>query len=274
MRAFIVPALMTLAFVPPALAQTDSPVASPAPAVAAADNVASPAVAVVHDTTPVKISFPGMGETVLNISATERLHVPQDLLLASLNIEKENADPKALQVAINDAMKAAMASAQAVTDVKSSTGQYYVYQHEPVISIPKTTKGTTASSKTWRGTQTIDLKSTNAEALLTLAGKLQEAGLVMTNLTYTLSPEKADEAKDSLMEAALAKVKTRADRAAKAMGKSRTDLVEVSVDAADNMQPIMMRSMAFGGAASKTAPTAEPGETEITLTVTAKALLK
>lgn len=266
MRAFVVPALLSFAFIAPAMAQTD---AVPAPAV-----IAAPAPAVVHDAPPVKISFPGMGETMLNISATERVQVPQDLLLASLNIEKENADPKALQAAINDAMKAAMTAAQAVTDVKTSTGQYYVYQYEPVISIPKTTKGNAASAKTWRGSQTIELKSTNAEALLTLAGKLQASGLVMTNLTYTLSPEKADEAKDSLMEAALAKVKTRADRAAKAMGKSRTDLVEVSIDAADNAQPMMMRAMSFGGADAKSAPTAEPGETEITLTVTAKALLK
>ncbi len=57
-----------------------------------------------------------------------------------------------------------------------------------------------------------------------------------------------------------------------------TDLVEVSVDAADNPihPPMMMRTMAMdGGAMEKSAaPTAEPGETEITLTVSARALLK
>lgn len=79
------------------------------------------------------------------------------------------------------------------------------------------------------------------------------------------------------MEAALAKVKARAERAAKAMGKNRTDLVEVSVDAADNPihPPMMMRAMAIDGAMEKSAaPTAEPGETEITLTISARALLK
>ena len=62
------------------------------------------------------------------------------------------------------------------------------------------------------------------------------------------------------------------------MGKSRTDLVEVTVDTADNMvhPPMMMRAVAMdaGGAMEKSAPSAEPGETEITLTVSARALLK
>ncbi len=255
MRALAVPVLMTLAFTSPALAQT----------------------AATQEATPAKITFPGGSETILNISATERLQVPQDLLLASLRIEQEGADPKILQAAINEAMKKAMTASKMVPTVKASTGQYYVYQYDPNPQ-PVPMKDGQKPALQWRGSQSIELQSTSADDLLKLAGSLQEAGLVMGNLSYTLSPEKADEAKDSLMEAALAKVKTRAERAARAMGKSRTDLVEVSVDAADNPihPPMMMRTMAMdGGAMEKAAaPTAEPGETEITLTVSARALLK
>lgn len=99
----------------------------------------------------------------------------------------------------------------------------------------------------------------------------------MNGLNYTLSPEKAEEIKDSLMEAALVKLKARADRAAKALGKNNTALVEVTIDAGNNYYGApMMRSMAMdsGAAMEKMAtPVAEPGQSEITLTVNARALL-
>lgn len=254
MRALIVSVLLTVTLTSPAWAQA----------------TATP------EATPARISFPGNGETILNISATERMQVPQDLLQASLRIEKESADPKAVQAAINEAMLRAVETTKQVSTVDVSTGQYYVYQYDPNPQ-PNPMKTGQKPMLKWRGSQTIDLQSTSADDLIKLAGTLQEAGLIMNNLSYTLSPEKADEAKDSLMEAALAKVKARAERAAKAMGKNRTDLVEVSVDAADNPihPPMMMRAMAIDGAMEKSAaPTAEPGETEITLTISARALLK
>lgn len=262
MRALVVPVMAALAFTTPVMAQT----------------AATTTPAATPETAPAKISFPGMGETILNISATERVQVQQDLLIASLRIERENADAKTVQAEINEIMKKSVDTAKAVPTVKTSTGQYYVYQYDPNPN-PQPLKAGEKPALKWRGTQTIDLQSTNADDLLKLAGILQDSGLIMNGLTYSLSPEKADEAKDNLMEAALAKVKARAERAAAAMGKTRTDLVEVTVDTADNMvhPPMMMRAMAMdaGGAMEKSAaPSAEPGETEITLTVSARALMK
>lgn len=242
-----------------------------------------PAPAPTPSTAPAKISFPGMGETVLHISATERAQVPQDLLTASLRIEKEGADAKAVQAEINSVMAKAVETSKAVSTVKVSTGHYYVYQYDPNPQPPRPVedKDGKAAEKPvmkWRGSQSLQLQSTKADDLLKLAGSLQDSGLVMENLGYSLSPEKADEAKDNLMEAALAKVKAKAERAGKAMGKSRTDLVEINVDSSDSFvhAPVMMRAMAMDGAAMEkaSAPTAAPGESEITLTVSAKALLK
>ncbi len=270
MRILTLPLVMTLAFTAPAYAES----AASAPESAVTTEPAASA--------PAKISFPGMGETVLHIAATERAQVPQDLLTASLRIEKENADAKAVQAEINAIMAKAVETAKAVTTVKVSTGHYYVYQYNPNPQPPVPQKDekepTKKPEERWRGSQSLQLQSTRADDLLKLAGALQDSGLVMENLSYSLSPEKADEAKDSLMEAALAKVKIKAERAAKAMNKTRADLVEINVDSADNYmpQPVMMRAMAMdaGGMEKSAAPVATPGETEITLTVGAKALLK
>lgn len=269
--------MMTLACAAPAYAQSATQGTTPDQATTAPDSAAAEAAA----PSPAKISFPGMGETILHISATERVQVPQDLLTASLRIEKDNPDAKAVQAEINTIMAKAVAAAKAVTTVKVSTGHYYVYQYNPNPQPPvpqKDEKGTPKPEERWRGSQSLQLQSTSADDLLKLAGTLQGSGLVMENLSYSLSPEKAEEAKDSLMEAALTKVKAKAERAAKAMNKSRTDLVEINIDSSDSFmpQPVMMRAMAMdaGGMEKASAPTASPGETEITLTVAAKAVLK
>jgi predicted secreted protein len=211
-------------------------------------------------------------ETVLTLSATEYARAPQDTLIANLRLEIEDADPKVVQSKINEMMKAALEKAKKVETVKTSTGQYYVYDNTPYHE-----KDTPAPAKKWRGTQTLDLESKTAEDLLKLAGALQDDGLIMGGLNYTLSPGKADEAKDALLEKAIAKLTARAQRAAKALGKSSVTLAEVNVDAADNIiRPMpMMHAMAMDARMEKSAaPNAAPGETDITLTVTAKVLLK
>ncbi|MGZ9109425.1 MAG: SIMPL domain-containing protein [Micavibrio sp.] len=217
------------------------------------------------------------GQTILNIAATERTEIQQDLLMATLRIEKEGGDAQTVQNEINTLMKKAVDAAKAVETVKVSTGQYYVYRNDPNPLPYKNEKTAEDLPVTWRGSQSLDLQSTSADALLKLAGALQDMGLVMGGLTYTLSPEKADAAKDALMEKALTKVTARAERAAKALGKSEMALIEINVDSADNIvQPYqMMRGMAMDGGMEKMAtPTAEPGQSEITLTVSARALLK
>lgn len=222
-------------------------------------------------------------QTLLNISATERAEVPQDLLIANLRYEYEGKDARAVQTEINKVMKAALEKAKTVKDVTVTTEQYYVYPYDPEPPKPlplKDGEQEKKKEKIWRGNQSLQLESKNSDALLTLAGELQDLGLLMNGLTFTLSPEKAETVKDSLMEAALVKLKARAERAAKALGRTQTELVEVAVDTSNNYypQPVAMRAMAMdssGGMMEKAAPpVAEPGETEITLTVSARALLK
>ena len=101
-------------------------------------------------------------------------------------------------------------------------------------------------------------------------------GLMMSGMSYTLSPDKADAVKDSLMEDALSKVRARAERAAKALGKTGTELVEITVDANTDFPRPMMAMMKGGmeAADAMATPSAEPGQSEITLTVSARAVLK
>lgn len=220
------------------------------------------------------------GQTVINLSTSERVEVDQDLLVASLRYEAENKDPRALQNEINNIMKKAVDAAKGTPDVKVVTQQYYVYPHDPVPPpMPdETPRETTQQERTWRGSQGLELKSKKSDDLLALVGKLQDMGLTVNGLGYTLSPEKAEEVRDGLMEDALEKLKAKATRAAKALGKGDASLLEVNVDSGGHFpQPVMMAAMAdMGGARMEkmAAPVAEAGQTEIIMTVSARALLK
>lgn len=78
--------------------------------------------------------------------------------------------------------------AKEVEDITVSTEQYYVYQYNQDQNIDN--KKDEVKKKIWRGTQVLSLKSKSSEALLTLIGKLQNEGLLIQSLNYTLSNEK------------------------------------------------------------------------------------
>lgn len=212
------------------------------------------------------LKLPPEGHTLLNLSASERMTLPQDLLMASLRIESKSADPKKVQNEINTAMDKALAMAKKVANVKVSTGGYQVYERY----VDKTTK-------VWQGQQTIQLESKDSAALLDIAGKIQESGFVMSGLNYTLSPEKAEEVQDDLMVKALAKLQAKADKIAKALGKSGYALTDINIDGSGPVMPMYKSArmeMAMSADAGMAAPVAEAGETDVSLSVSARVLLK
>lgn len=207
------------------------------------------------------------GQVILSISATERREVEQDLLVATLSYNATNTNSRELQNEINEAMKKALDIVKKEKTVKVNTGAYQVYEtHDP-----------RTKEKKWQGNQSLTIKSKDSDTVLELAGKLQNINLNMSGLSYTLSPETAVEVQDSLMEDALKQLQTRANRAAKALGKSTAELRDVNVDSGGiPYNNINHRGMAMMESADMTmaAPVAASGETTITLSVSARAILK
>ncbi len=212
------------------------------------------------------------GAALVSLSASERVEIEQDLLVANLQYETEDKNPRALQDKINKKMKEALDTAKKVASVKVSTQQYYVYEYDR----NQGKKGLPVD-KVWRGQQGLMVKGKTADELLDLVGKLQEMGLTAQGLNYQVSPELLEETRESLLEAALVKLKAKADRTAKALGKGGAELKMINVDMGGYYpQPVMMRAEAMNMAADMkmAAPVAAPGESEVTLSVSAQALLK
>lgn len=211
-------------------------------------------------------TLPPEGQTLITLSVTERISVEQDLVVASLRVEVEDRDASVVQNRVNTTMAQALQLARDVDDVSQSTGFYNVYQYD------RQPQGGRAET-VWRGTQSLTLEGRDAQSLLALAGELQALGLIMNQLSYQLSTERADEVRDSLMEAAIARATEKAERAAAALGKSRVDIAVLEVDtSSDYSPPVMMRAMADTGSREMTPPSAEPGETEVTLNVRIQAV--
>lgn len=212
------------------------------------------------------------GQTMVTLSVTERVQATQDTLTATLRIEANDKTPEALQSKINAAMKKALDLAKPVRNVKTSTGYYSVYQTYSDPNNPR-------SVKSWSGSQAITFEGKDAATVLDLTTKVQEAGFVMNNLSYSLSTEKADEIREDLMESALNRAKAKAERAAKGLGKKDVELIQVGIDSpVDFPQPYMARQMMANKGGTEMADSnyavAAPGESDVTLTINVRAIAK
>lgn len=209
------------------------------------------------------------GQTLITLSVTERARVGQDTLTADLRIEVDDRDPAVVQGRINSAMAEALEMTGGRDGVSVATGYYGIYQYNR-------NAGGNRADEVWRGSQNITLESLDSAQVLELAGELQAKGFLMNQLSYSLSTERADEVRDSLMEAALARAQQKAERAGRALGKADVELATVEIDAQSGgySPPVMMRAMAADANMEMAAPAADAGETEVTLTVRVQAVAR
>lgn len=244
------------------------------PALAFLSLLAAPVRAEDSDT----IKLPPAGHTILNMSVTEHARLTQDTLSATLRYELDGGSANEIQDKINKAVAEAIAEAKNYGDVKTTTGNYYVHVYNEGEIIDPRTGQPMPSGKKWRGTQSIDLESASATKLLELAGKIQTMGFLMNGLNYSLSTDKAKSAQDDLMQKALTQLGAKAKLAATAMGKGSYDILDVTIDGAGAPPPYPvykhMAMRAEAAVADVQAPSAEAGETEVSLTVNARVLLK
>lgn len=210
----------------------------------------------------------------LNLSVTERIDVQEDLLMSSIRIEKDGVDPKAIQNEINHIMAKALTIAKQ-PDINVSTGQYNIYQYNEEQNTSNQEQKVT--QKKWRCTQELLLNSKSPETLLSVIGQLQNEGLLIQSLNYTLSNDKRDSIRNAMIESAIGKLKQQATQVAKSLGQEYSRFTTINVDTGSGApSPMSMyKSVSSLGAVSETAiPSAEPGTSTVSLTVSATALLK
>jgi predicted secreted protein len=197
--------------------------------------------------------------TVLHLSQTAERMVLRDLLRIDLRVEETGADPLAIQTAINRRMAAALDRAHQVQGVRVETGSYGVGEERPQ-----------SGPSRWRGSQSLILRSTAADAALKLAGAFQSDGLLMSSMAYEASPETVRGAEEDLTAEALAALDRRAASVAGHMHLAVLRYRDLRVGNAETEGRPVPR---FAVAAMAAAPVAEPGEATIRVTIEAELLL-
>lgn len=198
--------------------------------------------------------------TVLHLTQTAERKIVRDLLRIELRVEETGPDAQGVQSAINRRMAAALGRARQVQGVEVETGSYSVGEEEPQNQPVR-----------WHGIQSLILTGKAADAMLTLAGALQSDGLVMSSLTYEVSPETLRGAEEDLTNEALAGLGLRASSIAERMHLSVLGYQELRVGNAETGGQPAPRFAAM--AMAQAAPVAAPGEAMFRLTVTAAVLL-
>lgn len=208
------------------------------------------------------------GEILVNLSAVEQAEVEQDTLNVQLNYITQGQDRIALQDEVNRVMAEAL---ELLEDggVEYATQGYQVYPNQP----GRPTRGGTGITS-WRAQQGVSLTSQDSDAVLNLMAELQAIGLSVGGMYYSLSPERQEEVADGLMDAALSKLRARAQAAADSMGKREAQIIEITMNSNNNGGYFGRAStMALSAAAEVATPVAEPGMTTVMFNVSARVIL-
>lgn len=198
--------------------------------------------------------------TILHLTQSAERNVVRDRLRIELRIEKSGLNPEGVQSAINTRMAAALEAARQVKAVEVETGVYRVGEERPKQGAVE-----------WHGSQSLILTGTDASAMLTLAGKLQSDGLVMSSLAYEISREAVRGAETDLTDEALAGLHRRTAAIADRLHLSVLRYRDLKVGNAESGPP----PIRYGAlqAAAMAAPVAAPGEATIRVTITADVIL-
>lgn len=206
--------------------------------------------------------------TILNISAIKTVEVENDLLTASLRFETEEKNPKDVQSKINQVMNKSIDMAKKYNKINISTEQYSVYQ----FYVRKKDE----QKVMWRGSQTIVISGKSYEDILEITGKLQEMGLVVNNLSYSISNETREEIRDSLIESVVEKLMKKAQRVSKAIGKENIKIIDMNIDdsAISTFSEARFSLSSDSFSSKMIAPVAASGKSQISVTGSAKILIK
>ncbi|MGH7098312.1 MAG: SIMPL domain-containing protein [Stellaceae bacterium] len=205
---------------------------------------------------------PGPAVTVLHLRETAEKTLVPDRLRLEMRAQESGADPRTVQAAINRRMASALQHAHQAAGIAVETGNYALFEETPPHAPPR-----------WRGSQSLILMGEDSARMLKLAGELQSDGLIMSSMTYEVSPEVLRGTQEDLTAEALAALGQRAAAIADRLHLKVLRYRTLTVGNAESGPPPVLRGAAMATAMAMPAPVAAPGRAQIRLTVSAELIL-
>jgi len=194
------------------------------------------------------------------------LVVPRDRVVATLRVMARGPNARQIQIDINHRMVAALAKVKNAPGVTAETGSYSVNH-------PYTTQGESAE---WRGEQVLTLSSGDFDAVLGLAGALQNDGLVMGEMRFFVSPDSLKAVQDELTTTALKELQGRAKNVAGDLDLKVERYKTITIGNATEEigeAPTSKRAAVAGKSQKAPPPAAIAGEALVSLTVNSTVIM-
>jgi predicted secreted protein len=192
----------------------------------------------------------------VDLQAEAQQVVQNDLLIATLYVELNDANPSALANAINKSINEALRIAKDYKGVRVSSGNTQTY---PVYAKGNVLQG-------WRGRAEIRIESKDFEAASTLIGKLQ-AGMQLGSMNFSVSPEKRRATENELIAEAIGAFKARAEIVKAALAGHGYKLEHLTLTTGYNApQPRFAVAVSARSAPEMIAPNLEAGVSLVTVT--------
>lgn len=203
---------------------------------------------------------PHRPETALHLSETAEIARAPDEVVAVLRVEARGGSAAAVQAAVNRAMAHALARIAATPGVGATTGGYWTARVQ--------------EGSAWQASQTLTLRAGDGATLLDLTGMLQEQGLALGALTWTLRRDTQRDAREEAARIALEAIRRRAEAVAAQLGQKVVGLREVRIDVPEHApRPMMAMAAARSAGAPAAPPVAVAEDIEVRATVQAVAIL-
>jgi uncharacterized protein YggE len=204
------------------------------------------------------------GPPILHLAESATINVTPSLLVADLLASSDAPAAVTAQRHVNNLMAQASNLAGKVPGLKA------VFQDYSTSFIDRS-NGVPAH---WIANQTLELRGTNSEALLSLVAQLQGLGMTIGNLGWQVPQDEMDAAGRKARLEALTKLRQEASDAAGTLGMSVAGYQDIDLTGGSSPptpffarpRPMMMAAMA--------APIATPDAQDVTATVAADAILK
>ena len=207
------------------------------------------------------------GPPVLNLSAQATIKLPPDMLVADMTALASLPTAIGAQRRVNSFMAQASKAADGVAGVKATFKDYSVaFIEASPLNQPSH----------WTAQQTVEIKGQSSEALLDLVGRLQALGLVIGDLEWQVSAERAEKARQDATMQALKTLRTQASDDAAALGLQVDRFGSVRLNEEARPFPLVRAAMKMtvAMAAAMPPPNATAEQQDVTATVSADVVLR
>lgn len=198
---------------------------------------------------------------VYSLSGEASAEVQNDLMIATLVVQQEDADPAKLAEKVNSTMSWATEQLGGFDTIKLSTRDYQTY--------PRYDSSQTRRLIGWRATQSLQLETEDFGAAGQAIQKLQER-LQVQGIRHMAKESTRQQASDALISEALDAFKARALLVQKNMGSNGYTVLDVNIQTGESSTPMFsarseMADMVRSSVATE--PTLESGTSRVNVQV-------